>query len=34
MLRITGLHKRLQVYATIDEARLHLIALTGTVRNR
>jgi anti-sigma B factor antagonist len=28
MLRITGLHKRLQVFATIEEARRHLMALT------
>jgi len=30
MLRITGLHQRLHVYATIDQARQHLIAPAGT----
>jgi anti-anti-sigma factor len=34
MLRITGLHQRLQVFATSDEARLRLTALAGTVRSR
>ena len=34
MLRITGLHQRLQVFATSDEARLRLIALAGTARSR
>jgi anti-anti-sigma factor len=33
MLRITGLHERLQVFATTDEARLRLMALTGIVRS-
>ncbi len=31
MLRITGLHKRLQVFATIEEARLHLCEHGTTV---
>jgi anti-anti-sigma factor len=34
MLRITGLHQRLQVFATSDEARLRLTALAGTARSR
>jgi anti-sigma B factor antagonist len=34
MLRITGLHERLQVFATTDEARLRLTALAGTPRSR
>ena len=34
ILRITGLHQRLQVFATSDEARLRLIALAGTARSR
>lgn len=34
MLRITGLNARLPVFATIEEARHRLIALTGTARNR
>jgi anti-anti-sigma factor len=33
MLRITGLHQRLQVFATNDEARLRLTALAGTARS-
>jgi anti-sigma B factor antagonist len=33
MLRITGLHQRLQVFATSDEARLRLTALAGTARS-
>jgi hypothetical protein len=32
MLRITGLNKRLQVFATIDQARQHLTAPAGTAR--
>jgi len=34
MLRITGLHQRLQVFATSDEAYLRLTALAGTARSR
>jgi len=34
MLRITGLHQQLQVFATSDEARLRLTALAGTARSR
>ena len=34
MLRITGLHQRLQVFATSDEARLRLTDLAGTARSR
>ena len=34
MLRITGLHQRLQVFATSDEARLRLTELAGTARSR
>jgi anti-anti-sigma factor len=30
MLRITGLNARLPVFATMEEARHHLMALTGT----
>jgi anti-anti-sigma factor len=33
MLRITGLHQRLQVFATSDEAYLRLTALAGTARS-
>jgi len=34
VLRITGLHQRLQVFATSDEARLRLTALAATARSR
>ncbi len=34
MLRITGLHARLPVFATIEEARHRLMALTGTAGGR
>jgi anti-sigma B factor antagonist len=34
MLRITGLHQRLQVFATSDEAYLCLTALAGTAHSR
>jgi anti-sigma B factor antagonist len=34
MLRITGLHQRLQVFATSDEALLRLTALAGIARSR
>jgi anti-sigma B factor antagonist len=34
MLRITGLHQRLHVYATIDQARQHPTPLTATAPSR
>jgi anti-sigma B factor antagonist len=34
MLRITGLNARLPVFATMEEARHHLVALTGTASDR
>jgi anti-anti-sigma factor len=34
ILRITGLHQRLHVYASIDQARQHLTALTATAPSR
>ena len=34
MLRITGLHHRLHLFATIDQARLHLMAPTALAPSR
>ncbi len=34
MLRITGLHQRLHLFATIDQARRHLMAPTATALSR